>query len=300
MRLRLRGKTSGRDKKTTKRLRELVLSARTRAVPGNLRSTPQCKRGSLTKEQRVAVGVLVSRGVTDRTRKGYEGHWGKWVAFLLTIPEWQRPSKFLSEVTCPSDKVDWLSLFVLYLYDVHGLRGARRVSAVLSGLRLIWRVQRLDNSFFDHPDLLAAKKGVRPTVAEVRNNEIRKAETRKLPAIVEIMWVMRERLWVDTELDARGLYLKAIWIAAITGFDTGVRSSNVRLKDGRTAVDHCILASDLSFSVMTALGIRRFQGGEAIRKELEEDYPESVQRVLDVDVSIVTTIFLQKPQLLVT
>ena len=132
-------------------------------------------------------------------------HWNKWAGFLRTIPEWQRPSEFLLEVQSPTDKVDWLSLFVLHLYDVHGMRGSQRVSAVLSGLRLMWRIRRLDSGFFDHPDLGAVKKGVRPTVAEVRNNETRRDETRKLPAIVEIMAVMRKRLGVDTGVDPEGL-----------------------------------------------------------------------------------------------
>jgi hypothetical protein len=128
----------------------------------------------------------------------------------------------LAEVEITSDKIDWLSLFVVHLYDVHGIRDPQRVSAVLSGLRLRWRVQRLDTGFFDHPDLVAAKKGVRPTVAEVRNNEVRKAETLKLPAIDEVMVAMRERLWLDTGVDPKGLYLKDIWIAALIGFDTEV------------------------------------------------------------------------------
>ena len=153
----------------------------------------------------------------------------------------------------------------------------------------MWRIKRLNSEFFDHPDLGAAKKGVRPTTAEVRNIETRKTETSKLPAIIEVMAAMRKRLWVDTGADPKGLYLKAIWIASIIGFDTGVRPSNVRLKDGKSAVDHCILASDLSFNVSTALGIERLQGGETVRGELEDGFPESTQRVSSVDVSIVTT-----------
>ena len=167
-----------------------------------------------------------------------------------------------------------MSLFVVHLYDVHGLRDSQRVAAVLSGLRLIWRVHGLDSRFFDESN---------------RNAEVRKAETRKLPAVVEILAAMRERLWVDTAWDAEGSYRKAIWIAALTGFDTGVRPSNVRLKEGKSAVDHCILASDLVFIVATTMGVRRLQGGEAIRKELEDGYPESIQRVSDVDISVMTT-----------
>ena len=87
----------------------------------------------------------------------------------------------------------------------------------MSGLRLIWRVHGLDSSFFDESDLQAAKSGVRPAVAEVRNADLRKSETRKLPAVVEVLFAMRERLWVDTAWDAEGLYLKAIWIATLTG-----------------------------------------------------------------------------------
>ena len=120
------------------------------------------------------------------------------------------------------------------------MRSTQRVSAVLSGLRLMWHIQRLDSSFFDDPSLSAAKKGVRPTVAEVRNMEIRKSETRKLPAVVEIMAEMREKLWVDSGVDAEGLYQKAIWISALVSFDTGVRASNVRLKDGETVFDAVI------------------------------------------------------------
>ena len=231
----------------------------------------------------------MSRAVTSGTKRGYERHWNKWTGFLRTIPEWQRPSEFLLEVQSPSDKVDWLSLFVLHLYEVHGMRGSQCVSSVLSGLRLMCRIRRLDTGFFDLPDLGAVKKGVRPTVAEVCNNETRRAETRKLPAIVEIMAAMRERLWVDTGVDSEGLYSKAIWISALIGFDTGVRPSNVCLGDGKSAVDHCILSSDLVFNVTTQLGNERFRGGEAVRGELEEGYPESIKRVSCVDVSIVTT-----------
>ena len=235
------------------------------------------------------MGSLVSRGVTTGTKRGYERHWNKWVGFLRTIPEWQRPGEFLVKVQSPSDKVDWLSLFVLHLYDIHGMRGSQRVSAVLSGLRLMWHIRRLDTGFFDHPDLGAVKKGVRPTVAEVRNDETRRAETRKLPAIVEIMAMMRERLWVTTGVDADGLSSKAIWIAALIGFDTGVRPSNVRLRDGKHAVDHCILSSDLIFNVTTTRGDERLHGGEAVRRELEEGYPESIKRVSCLDLSVVTT-----------
>jgi len=255
------------------------LRERSRVFRGTPPTSVREGKGSLTREQRVVVGGLVSRGVTIGTRKGYERHWDKWVGFLQTIPEWQRPSNFLEEVGVTSDKIDWLSLFVVHLYNVHGVRDSQRVSAVLSGLRLMWRIRRFDAGFSDHPDLVAAKKGVRPTVVEIRNNEVRKAETRKLPAIVEVMVAMRERLWLDTGVDPPGLYQRAIWVAALIGFDTGVRPSNVRLKDGCSAVDHCILASDLAFNVTTATSSKRLQGGEAVRTELEVGYPESIQGV---------------------
>ena len=167
-------------------------------------------KGALTDEQKAAVAGLVARGVTKGTWKGYESHWNKWVGFLQKISEWQRPDKFLADVATTSGKVGWLSLFVLHLYDVHGFRDSQRVSSVLSGLRLIWRVHGLDSSFFDEFDLQAAKRGVMPTVAEVRNAELRKSETRKLPAVVEVLVAMRERLWVDTAWDAEGSYRKAI------------------------------------------------------------------------------------------
>ena len=190
------GSKPARGTETVRRLRECSQVAR-----GTPSTASRGGKGSLTKEQRAAVGGLVSRGVTIGTRRGYERHWDRWTGFLQTIPEWQRPSDFLVEVEMTLDKIGWLSLFIVHLYNVHGIRDPQRVSAVLSGLRLMWRVQRLDTGFFDHPDLVAAKKGVRPTIAEVRNNEVRRAETRKLPAIAEVMAAMRERLWLDTGVD---------------------------------------------------------------------------------------------------
>ena len=56
-------------------------------------------------------------------------------------------------------------------------------------------------------------------MAEVWNAELRKLETRKLPAVDEVLVAIRECLRVDTAWDAEGSYRKAIWIAALTGFD---------------------------------------------------------------------------------
>ncbi|MFO0001119.1 MAG: hypothetical protein ACK559_08315, partial [bacterium] len=49
------------------------------------------------------------------------------------------------------------------------------------------------------------------------------------------------------------------------------------------------MAGDLVFTVATTMGVRRLEGGEAMRKELEDGYSESIQRVSDVDISVVTT-----------
>ena len=248
------------------------------------RNTPRFTVGEMEKMEN-----LIQSGVTRGSLQAYRGHWNKWINFLGTIPATRRPDEYMEKEKGREEKVRWLVLFVAYLYDVIGIRGSKKVSQVLSALRLFWHSKMLGSDFFDDSALTAAKKGGRHTLAEAKNEVERREATQKLPAFLEMVLAMRRELWEETDYGAEGLYKKAIWLAAAFSFDMGLRPSNVRKKDGPKREDHCILARHIAFRVRSGSEELSMTGGESIRSFLVTNFADNVKKVMGVDVLVPTT-----------
>ena len=231
----------------------------------------------------------VARSVTEGTKDGYGASWKKWMVFLGTIEKVRRPAEFLQSEQSDEDRVTWLCLFVDHLYTVEGMREATRVARVLSGVRFQWKSNSIPDSFFDSKALVAVKRGTNRTPDEAREEAMRVADTEIKPVCVEIMVQMRKTLWVETRWDVTGSDKKAIWIAAGVAFDSGLRPCNVRGKDGKKAMDHCIRANHFRFEVVNEAGQKEILcGGEQIRSFLMQA-PDCVKRVLGAEYVVLTT-----------
>jgi hypothetical protein len=133
---------------------------------------------------------MVEKGVTGGSCGQYKNHWNKWVRFLQTLPEEERPEEHLRDVEDREDKVMFIIGFIGYLVEELKIRGAKEVSGVISGVKFEWHRRGLESGFFEDSRIKAAKQGARLTTEEMRIAARRSSETRKLPAFVDmIKWL---------------------------------------------------------------------------------------------------------------
>lgn len=200
----------------------------------------------------------------------------------------RRPQLFLQDVVSEIDKVKWIVLFIAYLGE-QGVRGSRNVGNVLSGLKFHWKGNLVDAAFFESVVVKQAKKGTRLTTKEVREKAIADDERRLLPAFVQMMIAMRAQLWDQSGYDTLGLDMKGTYIAAAVSYDSGLRPSNVTLRNGPKAEDHCIRAEDFVFVVDLGSGAMTcLRGGEEIRAFLATSGMSAVSQVASVDFKVLT------------
>ena len=231
---------------------------------------------------------MVVKGVTRGSGSFYKGSWSKWKQFLVGIDTNNRPGELLLDVISNEEKVKWLALFITFLYDTLGMRGYKRVSGVISGLRWYMHRHMIPSEIFDDPRILAVKKGARHSLEKACFVGEDAAETRKLPAFVEMILMMRKQLYVDSGVDADGLYSKAVYLSAALSFDMGLRPGNVRKADGRDKEDHCIRAGDIVFRVQGDGGEVRIKGGQDVRCFLLKGV-NGTDRVIGADVYVWTS-----------
>jgi hypothetical protein len=239
---------------------------------------------------------MVKKGVTGGSATQYQGHWRKWLDFLGTIEEENRPDEYLVEVTEEEEKVMFLMGFAWYVSEVLGVKGAKEVSGVVSGVRFQWKKEGMESGFFEDPRVRAAKQGARLTPEQMRSWSRKSREKRKLPICTEMIQWMRDKWYSRSGTDAEGIYCKGVYLAAAIAFDVGLRPSNVRKADGPNREDHCIRAGELVFYVDKEGGEVGISGGESIRDYLgRKDNgewrvdPKKLTTVMGVGVSVVTS-----------
>ena len=238
-------------------------------------------------EEERRIGALVGSSVTRGTSDDYARHWRRWQEFLGTIAVERRPQEYLEGVGDVGAKVKWMVLFIDYLKNVVGM-GAQEVGGVLSGVKFQWKRNCLDCDFFSSGAITQAKQGARMTTDQIRAAALRKEETKILPAVVEMVIYLRNKLWVKSGMDRRGLDQKGTYMALAISFDSGLRPCNVTLRDGPRAEDHCIRAQHFRFLVEGETGKLKLTGGEEIRAFLTGDLDAHMAKVLCVDIVVLT------------
>jgi hypothetical protein len=239
---------------------------------------------------------MVRKGVTGGSAIQYKGHWSKWADFLGSIAEEDRPDEYLEEVVEAEDKVMFIMGFIWYLVEELGIKGAKEVSGVVSGVRFQWKKEGVDSSFFEDHRVRAAKKGARLTTEQMRAWARKSRDNRKLPAFWGMVQWLREELYKGSGWDADGMYNKGVYLAAAVAFDVGLRPGNVRKVDGPNREDHCIRAGELVFRVEEGGTEIAISGGEPIREylgiEIGEGWTVNAERLAalkGVGVQVVTS-----------
>ena len=225
--------------------------------------------------------------VTVGSRKGYYRKFGKWRAYVETIPVERRPQLYLQDVDTEEKKAKWLALFIIRLGE-QGVRGPKPVGDVFAAMKFYWKANGHDDLCLSSGFVKQAKKGTRLSTLEVRAKAKHDEETRLMPVFVQMLIAMRAQLWDQSGLDKIGLDMKAVYIGAAISYDSGLRPGHVTQADGPDAEDHCIRAGDFTFIVALGSVLQRLRGGEDIRAFLLVDPEVRLGQIQNVDFRVLT------------
>ena len=252
-------------------------------------SVPRLLGVQLTAKQRLEVAELVRKGVTEGTGCNYTSSWKKWIGFLGSLEEGQKPGEYLENAVCAEDKAQWVQYFMVYLRKKMGLQGENRISAIVSAVRHQWNMRGHDITFMESSLVTAAKKGTRLENDQVAIEARRRKEEDKLPLTVEMVARAREMFWVNVPWTSEGMDRKVLWLAIALGTDMGLRPGHVTKRDGPKSEDHCIKAKEVTF-LFGKDGLEgSVEGGEACREFMLQNPGEWRSKVWAVDIVILTS-----------
>ena len=144
------------------------------------------------------------------------------------------------------------------------------------------------SGFFDHAIVRRVKAACSRSPAEVRIKHLEDQVKEKLPLPGEAVWRARTHFFIVPTWSAKGMIEKAKWIALAIAFHNGPRASNLTLRDGPSAEDHCIRARDLLFHVDIDDQKIAVHGGEPLRNLLGGDLLK-IGKVSDCELTYLTS-----------
>ena len=229
-----------------------------------------CVVPPLSEEGRREVSDFIANSVTTRTRNGSKSYWSQWTAFLDSFQSKEIClDYYLSNLRDDTEKALRLALFVKHLYS-RGLRDVQ-IKNVLYIIRRSFECEIQPSGFFDHAIVRRVKAACSRSPAEVRIKHLEDQVKEKLPLPGEAVWRARTHFFIVPTWSAKGMIEKAKWIALAIAFHNGPRASNLTLRDGPSAEDHCIRARDLLFHVDIDDQKIAVHGGEPLRNLLGGD-----------------------------
>jgi hypothetical protein len=231
---------------------------------------------SITVAEELILKSYLPASVTIGTAKGYAGGFKKWTDYIDSLPQDVCKSYFLEDVENDGQRAKRVVLFMADLYE-KGFRD-EQISRAVTSVSFQFGVEGVSSDFFKQAIIARARKaGVRST-DEARELQESRTSSVKLPLCLEMVWSVRETLWVESDWSAKGMDMKVIWLVICLGFDSGPRIGNLTLKDGKDKEDHCVRAGHLAFTIVEPVtGLEsRIKGGPLVTEFLKR---QDVQRI---------------------
>ena len=222
--------------------------------------------------ERDLASSFVTHSVTAGTMTDGRRALELWTSYLDSLPPENRPMTFMENVTKGEEQEIRLTLFVQHLYKGCGLR-AEQLTAHMSALKREFELQLRDTTAFKGDLVSRAKAASKRSTTEARQRTDERAAVVKLPLPGGAVWPAREEFFTSQRWDATGMDRRVKWIALAISYDHGLRVSNVTLRDGPKAEDHCIRAEDVTFFCRREPGeaLVAVAGGEPFRAYLGGD-----------------------------
>jgi hypothetical protein len=274
--------------------RLVLFVARSRTLsrePRLLRPIGVAGRGA-TAEERASLSKFAEKSVTKKTLAGGEAAWARWVEYLEGLPAHRRPCPFMDELKLDEDKRERLSLFTMWLYEQKGYNREQVVQEI-GKVKRFFEITMRDTGFFKSAIQARVLESTRANTEEKKEILQQKSVDKSLPLCAELALIIREEYWEKCLEDwsCKSMDRRVLWIALALSYNNGPRVSNVTLRDGPTAEDHCVRARDLTFYFQEGSGIVIVPvfGGEHLRRYVGGDNSKIRRNLLSCSFSYLTT-----------
>jgi hypothetical protein len=226
-----------------------------------------------TAEELASWSKFTEKSVTKKTFAGGEAAWARWVEYLEGIPTQRRPLPSLDNLTTEEDKSDRVSLFTQWLHEKKGYNRDRIVQE-LGKVKRMFETSLWKTEFFNNALQSRTLDSTRATTDEKKVIDQQKSVDKSMPLVAELALLVREEFWTRwlDDWSCKAMDFRVIWIALILSYNSGPRMSNVTLRDGPDAEDHCIRAGHLTFYFRADSRIVPVVGGEHLRTYVGGDY----------------------------
>jgi hypothetical protein len=239
---------------------------------------------TITEEEEIAIKKYLPNSVTAGTANGYASGFKKWLDYLESLPDHIRSDVYLEHVKDDRERAKRVVLYMAYLFEAKGQRD-EQISKAITCLAYYFTVEGVSTAFLSSSLISRGRKaGVRST-EEARALEEKRTDSVKLPVFLDLVWQVRKTCWEGKDWSAKGMDSKALWLAIGLAFDSGPRISNVTLKDGKTAEDHCIRAGHAAFTIVDPVSgvLSRVKGGPLLATFLSrQDVNYSMVKSVDL------------------
>jgi hypothetical protein len=225
----------------------------------------------VSEEETCVLAAFLGESVRPSSGKTYKPSWEKWLGYLDSLNPQSNPGELFQRIPNSQGRATRLAMYYHYLHKELNLR-EEQISAASTGLKYFLECKGVDTSFFGAIAASRGRKASKRTIIEKSLYEEEKLKKSILPIGLDIILELRRVLWEETDWNSKeGADSKGIWIATGLGYDSGDRVSNVTLKDGPTASDHCIRARQVNLEVLNKLtgDTNVVVGGEAFRDHVK-------------------------------
>jgi hypothetical protein len=235
-------------------------------------SISEIMQSAITEEEEAILRKYLPKSVTAGTELGYRSGFDKWKEYLKSLPSGASNDLYLDGMRDDRERAKRVVLFMAYLYEVEGLRD-EQINRAITCVSYYFSVQGLPTGFLGSALIARGRKAGVRTTEEARALEEKRTESMKLPAFIELIWQVRKMCWEGKGWSADDMDSKALWLANGLAFDSGPRISNVTLKDGKNAEDHCIRAGHVAFTIVDPVSgkMSRVKGGPLLSSFLKRN-----------------------------
>ena len=231
----------------------------------------------MSKAEEAELGSFIAGMVANSTVKRYQSGWTQWKLYLQsTLCGANALDPYLIHAKDDRERACRLGLFLKERYEVKGLRD-RAATAVVAHIQYHFSIALHPTEFFDAQIIKGVRRACRLTTEEIKTKKMNGNATVKLPVCEDILYIIRDRLfvnnpWEANELDNRMTYMGAMW-----GYDVGVRIGEMTAPENG-CTDHNVRAHEIVFLLSTPIQddgrtVFRLRGGD---KRLDKQKAENI------------------------
>ena len=206
----------------------------------------------MLEDDKVRLSRFIAGMVANSTIKRYQSGWAQWKQYVQsTSNDTETSDPYLLRAKDDRERACRLGLFLKERYEVKGLRD-RAATAVVALIQYHFSVALHPTEFFDSQIVTGVRKACRLSTEEIKIKKMNSNATVKLPVCEDILYMIRDKLFVDNPWTAHLLDNRMTYMGAMWGYDVGVRIGEMTAPENG-GKDHNIRANKIVFLLSAPL-----------------------------------------------